>query len=617
MKPVKEESEISKIPIISPLADGTDYTDIMRCINCKHYQPQNKERPCAADPAKRITDPESQLCSFWEPKEGVTLEDLYRKGDKEKKAAKLKEEYPPPHIVDRFKGSDGRYYAVIDRWQLNWFLEGYEYTYQQDIDSAEFRAFYTQHLWNKKKEAMINTGKPLRTPSIPSPTEVNTAVSLLKNQIEEEGEEVELGLGAVKDKAGNIIIDTYSYDWRAIIIRKDGTIGHGTGTRVFRRNNGYREFKYQVPVVMSAERSRKRLEEFVEKFTRVTDDADRHLILIDIVVSLIPDIPKPILLLYGDQGSTKTTTMKFIKQLLQPSIVKILGAIPDKYEELVRVLSQNYVCFFDNITKINQTQSDTLARAVTDTGMQVRQLYTDNKMINYNFKHKIGLNGINIPGHNPDFLDRCLIIRLERLRHYKPMSTLEAEFERDVDAYRGAVIQLISYGYMIYDEVKAELEERKVLSRMADYAAWGEAVSRAAGYPKDRFLLEYSAKMRGVNREAIEGDMVATLLMQVLEQNEGFEGAPSLLNRMIIDKADEEGMSTARLPSSPVWMTRKLNVLKVNLMEEGWMVEFLRVHGNRIVRISRANNDDSGEAGDAGSGGFGGGKVDEEDVVRG
>ncbi|MBV9179268.1 MAG: hypothetical protein JO297_19730 [Nitrososphaeraceae archaeon] len=67
----------------------------------------------------------------------------------------------------------------------------------------------------------------------------------------------------------------------------------------------------------------------------------------------IPIIPKPVLILHGEQGSTKSTLLELIKMLVDPSSIRTLS-FPRDNKELVQQLSHNYITYFDNISNIRE-----------------------------------------------------------------------------------------------------------------------------------------------------------------------------------------------------------------------------------------------------------------------
>ena len=104
---------------------------------------------------------------------------------------------------------------------------------------------------------------------------------------------------------------------------------------------------------------------------------DNKLLLKCYMVSLfIPEIPKPVLMLHGEQGSAKSTLQELIKMLIYSSSIRTV-TFPRDINELVQKLMHNYICYFDNVSEIKEWISDQLCRAVTGSGFSKRELYSD------------------------------------------------------------------------------------------------------------------------------------------------------------------------------------------------------------------------------------------------
>lgn len=93
----------------------------------------------------------------------------------------------------------------------------------------------------------------------------------------------------------------------------------------------------------------------------------RLVILCQCVSFLIPNIPHPILILYGTQGSGKSLFFKLLRKLLDPSSVGVL-TLARSENERIQQLEHNWICAFDNVTHLPDWMSDTLCRAVTGSG---------------------------------------------------------------------------------------------------------------------------------------------------------------------------------------------------------------------------------------------------------
>jgi hypothetical protein len=93
-------------------------------------------------------------------------------------------------------------------------------------------------------------------------------------------------------------------------------------------------------------------------------DGDKLLFRVYLVSLFIPDIPHVILVLYGDQGSAKTTLFKLIKSLVDPSKTDVL-TFSKNTQEMVQKLDHHWFCDFDNVSDLPDWLSDMLCRAST------------------------------------------------------------------------------------------------------------------------------------------------------------------------------------------------------------------------------------------------------------
>ena len=98
-----------------------------------------------------------------------------------------------------------------------------------------------------------------------------------------------------------------------------------------------------------------------------------------------PWIPKPVLMLHGEQGFAKSTLQELIKCTVDPSSIISL-TYPRDINEFVQQLSHNYIAYYDNVSFIRDWISDQICRAVTGSGFSKRELYSDDSDIIYNFK---------------------------------------------------------------------------------------------------------------------------------------------------------------------------------------------------------------------------------------
>lgn len=141
---------------------------------------------------------------------------------------------------------------------------------------------------------------------------------------------------------------------------------------------------------------------------------DRPLIVAWLISSLAPDAPQPVLGLFGEQGTGKSTAEKMIVQILDPSAVPARKP-PRDPESWVTAASGSYIVGLDNLSDVPPWLSDSLCRAVTGDGDVRRKLYTDGDLAVFAFKRAIVVNGIDLGALRGDLADRMLPVELSRI----------------------------------------------------------------------------------------------------------------------------------------------------------------------------------------------------------
>lgn len=324
--------------------------------------------------------------------------------------------------------------------------------------------------------------------------------------------------------------------------------------------------------------------DILDKWFRYKDE--NHLILqkVILVASLIPNIARPIQVLHGEKGSSKTSTMKLVRDIIDPAIVPVVS-IPKTIDDLAVYISKNYVPCFDNIDTISNQVSDLLCIAVTGGGHTKRKLYTDDEEQVMFFQRFIVLNGINVVATRPDLLDRCILLELERIppNERKEEKVLREEFEKDKPIILGAIFETLSKAMSIYDQV-----ELNNLGRMADFTRWGYAIAEVLGIVGDKFLEAYLNNQNNANIEALESHPVGFAMYKFMEDKTVWSGSPTkLLSELEIvagfEKIDTTNSNWAKTPNV---LSRRLNEIKSNLLDVG--IEFERSKGkNREIKITR------------------------------
>jgi hypothetical protein len=312
----------------------------------------------------------------------------------------------------------------------------------------------------------------------------------------------------------------------------------------------------------------------------------RLLFLCFLVAALYPDVPTPILIVHGVQGSAKSTLLRLIKRLIDPHEVELRGQ-PKELAEYTLTAWKNRCLAFDNLTFIPQWLSDAMCRTVTGDGLEKRKLYSDDTSVVFKFMRVLLLCGINVVAQNPDLLDRAIIVELEPIpqNQRRPESQFWKEFEHAAPKIFGGMLDTLARALEILPEVR--LEE---YPRMADFALIGAAVAIALGGTKEEFLTAYSQNTGLQSDVAMESSVVAQALLNLLDERPYWSGSASGLLGELRQRAAELNIDTIHWawPKSPSALARRLRELVPPLRARGIRIAFGRTSDQRELTISKA-----------------------------
>ncbi len=321
----------------------------------------------------------------------------------------------------------------------------------------------------------------------------------------------------------------------------------------------------------------------LSKHFRFKSEEDKILHAVSLVTRLIPNIPHPIEVIHGEKGSSKTTTMRMNRSLIDPAPRDIIS-IPKATQDLAITISNNYMPCFDNLDYISAEKSDLLCIASTGGGYSKRKLYSNDDEIIVNFKSRITLNGINVIATRADLLDRCIVLTLERIPEYERKEEKEVweNFNEDKPKIVGAMFNTLAKAIPIYRNI--ELEK---LGRMADFTKFGYAIAEACGIGGERFLEAYLNNQRKANQEAVDSNPIASALIKYMNENIKFTGTVSTLLTVLNQVAEKEKIDT----TSKLWakepnvLSRRLNEIKSNLELEGIYYEITQRNHGRVIEV--------------------------------
>jgi hypothetical protein len=303
-------------------------------------------------------------------------------------------------------------------------------------------------------------------------------------------------------------------------------------------------------------------------------EADRPLVVAALVAALFSEQPHVVLAIFGEHGTGKTTAVKVLVLILDPSPVPVRKP-PRDADSWVTAAAGSWVVGLDNLSDIPPWLSDSLCRASTGDGDVRRKLYTDGDYAVFAFRRCIIFDGIDVGALAPDLADRTVPITLELIPDSDRLDeeTFWAQWSAAHPKLLGAVLDLAA-------KVMARLPSVELARkpRMADYARILAAVDAELGTSA---LERYAQQAAELAAEGLSGDSFASRIQAVIAAS--FEGtAAELLAE--VKPGDPEWKAPKDWPASARAVTGKLRRLAPAFRKTGWTVDDLGRggHGKQI-----------------------------------
>lgn len=384
---------------------------------------------------------------------------------------------------------------------------------------------------------------------------INNAITTLEGTAIYTGDEFKFE-NRVNQDCNDIYYCLSNKRWEAIKITRDGWTKVSSTPVLFNR------YQHQSPQVYpSMDGDIKKIFEFIN----ISNEEHKVLFIVLLVCCFIPDIDHPILYIYGSQGSAKSTTSRFLKEIIDPSEIPITE-MPKDTTSLIQNFFHHWFITFDNVSSLSSEFSDLLCRTVTGTGFAKRKLYSDDDDVFYSFRRCIVINGINLQAYKADLLDRSILVELERVPKDKRKyaEQLNNDFRTALPGILGGVFDTLSAAMKIHPNVIV-----KEVPRMADFARWGYAVAEVLGYGGEEFLRIYKENAELQHDEVLDNSIVGSFLRDFIETrpSKTWEGTATELLKELQDD-DIYGKREKELPKNPQTLVRQLNDVKTTLEEK-------------------------------------------------
>ena len=391
-----------------------------------------------------------------------------------------------------------------------------------------------------------------------------------------DGAEHTLYVRVAPGEDGSILYDLADRNWRTIRITRDGVTLLTQIPPTFRR---YAVAAQQREPAPSGDINELR------RFLNAQDDSAWYQLVAWIVAAFFYDIAHPVLVVHGEQGSAKSTLMRLLSMLIDPSRTP-LRTEPRDVGEWVQAADHAWLITLDNVSRLPSHLSDSLCRAVTGEGFSKRALYTDADDVIICFRRVVALTGIEVVAQRADLLDRSILLGLDPIEPAKrrPESAVLVEFEEKRPVILAGLLDTVS-------KVLRELPSVQLTEypRMADFARVGVAVERVMGWPGGAFLRAYSSNIAAQHEEALSAAAIGEAIQALMDRDLNWEGTSKQLLTALEGIVPEKATKQSEWPKNPRALSGQVRRIAQNLRGTGIQVAFSRDRKGRIIRMARTS----------------------------
>lgn len=438
-----------------------------------------------------------------------------------------------------------------------------------DMKSQKFKLYLTKLFFDNQRSA-------------PGAEGLNQALKVLEMKAIFSDSEHKLQR-RIAENQGSYYYDLCDTEWRVVQVSVDGCRLESHPPILFTRN---KNMEQQVEPDLSVDSTK--LIPLVKKHFRFKKESDTVLFATYLVTCFLPQIAHVILVLFGEKGAAKSTTMRMVKRIVDPAKQDLLS-MPTSKSDLAISLSNSYMPCFDNLDSLSAEKSDMLCMAATGGAFTKRTLYSDSDETILQFKRCVGLNGINIVATRPDLLDRSILLELERIPkdERKTEHAIWRAFEADIPKFLGAIFNTISAAIPLYDDI--DLQE---VGRMADFTYWGYAIADVLGVGGEEFLQAYLNNQDTANEEALSSHPVAAAVIAFMKNRSTWSASVSELLKELEDVAERERINT----NVKTWakdanvLSKRLKEVKSNLEEIGITYDIRHAGNYKKITLQKKGN---------------------------
>lgn len=285
----------------------------------------------------------------------------------------------------------------------------------------------------------------------------------------------------------------------------------------------------------------------------------RELFICVVLSYFIPDIDYPIMYIYGEKGSGKSTAAIFVKKLVDPNAIELETNINQTdIREAKVTLSSSYLSVLDNLSFISQGFSDLLATAATGGGFRDRQLHTNKEIVLTSMKKPIIVTAVNQEAKREDLLSRLILFEVDKLEKTSAKTKFFERFEHVRAEILGAVFEVLA-------KSKILPEDEHDLIRMSDFHMYARSFARYLGFDVEEIDALLRENYHKQETQSVEQSEEMRLIKKLLK-NSGLK-VENVSTGALYDDLKALDSSFERKCKSSMVLGKRLNQLKGSAFE--------------------------------------------------
>lgn len=419
--------------------------------------------------------------------------------------------------------------------------------------------------------ARLATSLFRRTGDVPSSADLSDAVNVLAGEASELDPQP-VYLRMARDEHA-VVVDMGTETGEAIVINGGGWRVEATSPVTFRRS------ELTHPMVTPVQGGTL---DGLRALINLSEE-EWQLAIAWVVAAYLIDMPHPILLIQGEQGTAKSNLIRSLLMLIDPQPAADREA-PASQREWAIFARASWAFSFDNLTDIPDWLSNSLCKGVTGDAVLQRVLHSDEDITVFAFQRVIALTTIGFKSALAgDLVDRMLLVEPEVLDTRLPETQVRAVREQVLPSALGAVLDLVS-------GVLAALPTVHVtdLPRMADFARVLAALDKVTGW---QTLPTYRARIAAMGMTLIEGNTLARALY-LFASPQPWEGTTTQLLAALHRVCTEHGLPANELPANVRNIGTKLTEVAPSLRKVGVDIRRRKSGAHRFIRMIKNVPDD-------------------------